>query len=94
MSYQTFTSQSGGAQPNFNPPDNNTVRSTGTVENIDYDWGNGQVLDSGLSNDVIVKFTGTYTHPGSVGVSSTIRFAARVDDGIKMYIGDTLVLDD
>ena len=94
LSYQTFTSQSGGAQPNFNPPDNNTVRSTGTAENIDYDWGNGQVLDSGLSNDVIVKFTGTYTHPGSVGVSSTIRFAARVDDGIKMYIGDTLVLDD
>ena len=94
LSYQTFTSQSGGAQPNFNPPDDNTVRSTGTVENIDYDWGNGQVLDSGLSNDVIVKFTGTYTHPGSVGVSSTIRFAARVDDGIKMYIGDTLVLDD
>ena len=94
LSYQTFTSQSGGAQPNFNPPDDNTVRSTGTVENIDYDWGNGQVLDSGLSNDVIVKFTGTYTHPGSGGVSSTIRFAARVDDGIKMYIGDTLVLDD
>ena len=45
LSYQTFTSQSGGAQPNFNPPDNNTVRSTGTLENIDYDWGNGQVLD-------------------------------------------------
>ena len=94
LSYQTFSSQTGGAQPNFNPPDNNTVRSTGTVENIDYNWSNGQVLDSGLSNDVIVKFTGSYTHPGSAGVSSTIRFAARVDDGIKMYIGDTLVLDD
>ena len=94
LSYQTFISQSGGAQPNFNPPDNNTVQSTGTVENIDYDWSTGQVLDSGLSDDVIVKFTGTYTHPGSAGVSSTIRFAARVDDGIKMYIGDTLVLDD
>ena len=43
---------------------------------------------------MIVKFTGSYTHPGSTGVSSTIRFAARVDDGIKMYIEDTLVLDD
>ena len=94
LAYESFISASGGGSPNFNPPDNTSVQSSGTASNLNYDWGNGQVLDSGRSDDVIVKFTGTYAHPGDSGVSSSIRFAARVDDGIKVIIDGTTVLDD
>jgi hypothetical protein len=92
LSYQSFISASGGGSPNFDPPDNTSVQSSGTVSNLDYDWGNGVVLDSGRSQDVIVKFTGTYTHPGEAGVTSNINFAARVDDGIFMFIDGNPVL--
>jgi len=94
LSYQTFRSLSGGAQPNFDPPDDATVLSSGSVSNLNYDWGTGVVLDSGRNEDVIVKFTGTYTHPGDAGVTSNINFAARVDDGIFMFIDGNPVLSD
>jgi hypothetical protein len=63
---------------------------TETVPNIDYDWGGGQILNSGLYEDVIVQFSGTINIPST----GTYGFYAPGDDGIKLIIDDNTIIND
>ena len=68
------------------------VLSTGTVSNINFNWGGGQVLNSGRSDGVSVKFTGFLTVPGTG--SQTITFYNSSDDGFILKLNDVTVLSD
>lgn len=60
------------------------------VPNIDFNWGGGQVLNSGRSEDVIVKFTGNFT-PIATG---TTYITAPADDGVRLYLNGQLYIND
>jgi hypothetical protein len=55
-----------------------------------YNWGSGQVLDSGLYEDVILRFTGYLTS----SIAGTATFYASADDGTRLYLDGNLVIDD
>ena len=71
-------------------PEEDRLVSTQTVSNINFDWGGGQILDSGLYEDVIVKFTGYINIPST----GTYALYAPGDDGIKVLIDGETVIDD
>lgn len=60
------------------------------VPNVDFDWGGGQILDSGRYEDVIVKLTGNFT-PISTG---TTYITAPADDGVRLYLDGQLYIND
>jgi hypothetical protein len=60
------------------------------VPNVDFDWGGGQVLNSGRSEDVIVKLTGNFT-PITTG---TTYITAPADDGVRLYLDGQLYIND
>jgi hypothetical protein len=64
--------------------------SSQNVSQINFNWGEGLVLNSGRAEDVIVKFQGSIMPP----VSAYYRFYAPADDGVRMYIGNTFLIDD
>ena len=68
-----------------------TATSSGT---INYDWGGGQVLNSGRSDYVSVKATGYITIPGTVGQTVTVYFASSADDGSQIIVDGTTVQND
>lgn len=68
------------------------VLSTGTVESINFNWGGGQVLNSGKSDGVVVKFTGYITIPGSG--SQNITFYNVSDDGFILKIAGVTIIND
>lgn len=68
------------------------VLSTGTVESINFNWGGGQVLNSGRSDGVVVKFTGYITIPGSG--SQNITFYNVSDDGFILKIAGVTIIND
>jgi len=68
-----------------------TVLSTGTVANINYNWGGGYVLDSGRHEQVIVNFYGYITIPGSG--SQTIYFYSASDDGFYLRVNNSTVIN-
>ena len=92
--YDTY--QGTGATPSF--PGNggsltySTKLSSGTVSGIDFNWGSGNVLDSGRNERVIVHFYGYITVPGSG--SQDIQFYLYADDGMYMKLDDTVVIND
>ena len=67
------------------------VLSSGTVESINFNWGGGQVLDSGRSDGVVVKFTGYITIPGSG--SQNITFYNVSDDGFILKISGVTIIN-
>ena len=60
------------------------------VDNVDFNWGGGQILNSGLSEDVIVKLSGNFT-PNTTG---TTYITAPADDGVKLYLDGELYIND
>jgi hypothetical protein len=94
LTYKTYAGT--GARPSF--PGNGgslyygTVLSTGTVSSLDYNWGSGVVLDSGLNQRVIVHFYGYITIPDTG--SQDIQFYLYADDGVYMKIDNTVVIND
>jgi len=60
------------------------------VPNVDFNWGSGQVLNSGRSEDVIVKLTGNFT-PIKTG---TTYITAPADDGVRLYLDGQLYIND
>jgi hypothetical protein len=60
------------------------------VDNVDFNWGGGQVLNSGLTEDVIVKLIGNFT-PISTG---TTYITAPADDGVKLYLDGVEYIND
>ena len=71
-------------------PTENRLVSTEVVPNINFQWGSGMVLNSGLYEDVIVNFSGTIYAPQT----GTYSFYAPADDGTKLIIDGSLVIDD
>ncbi len=64
--------------------------STTTVPYIYFYWGTGQILNSGRSEDVIVKFTGQINAPEN---ATSLRYAVYSDDGSRLYIDGQNVID-
>src|SRR5210317_1628522 len=80
---------------NSSPNGLGSVLSTGTISTISgFDWGSGQVLDSGRTDQVAVKVTGYITWPGISGQQTTVDFGIRADDGFLMNIDGTNVVQD
>jgi hypothetical protein len=71
-------------------PTENRLVSTQMVDNVDFDWGGGYVLNSGLHEDVIVNFSGTIYAP----TTGVYTFYSPADDGTKLIINGNLVIDD
>jgi hypothetical protein len=92
--YDTY--QGTGATPSF--PGNGgsltypTKLSSGTVSQLNYNWGSGYVLDSGRNERVIVHFYGYITIPGTG--DQDIQFYLYADDGVYMKLDDTVVIND
>ena len=90
--YNTY--QGTGAYPSF--PGNggsltySTPRSSGTVTRIYHNWGSGAVLNSGLSERVIVNYYGYITIP----TAGTYTFYNASDDGFYMKIDGAVVIND
>ena len=87
LSYTTY--QSFGGSPDL-PTEESQVISSGIVQSIDFDWGGGTVLDSGLWDGVIVKFEGWITPPEA----KTYYMCAYTDDGFQLYLDGQLVIPD
>ena len=83
-----------GATPSF--PGNGgsltypTVLSSGTVSSLALNWGSGYVLNSGLSERVIVHFYGKIYIPSA----GTYSFYYAGDDGVYMKIDGSVVIND
>ena len=71
-------------------PDSSTLVFTETVNNISFDWGGGNILSSGLSEHVAVKFTGNIQLP----LDTTYGFYAPGDDGIIVIIDGNTIIND
>lgn len=83
----------GGATPSMTSS-GRTILSSGTVPNLNYDWGSGIVMNSGRSDGVIVHFTGSILWPGTAGSGQkSVSFYDRSDDGFYMTINDTVVIN-
>ncbi len=71
-------------------PTENRLVSTETVPNIDFQWGGGYVLNSGLHEDVVVQFTGKIF----AATEGVYGFYSPADDGTKLIINGNLIIDD
>jgi hypothetical protein len=69
-------------------PSKQTFCKTITVDNIDKDWGGGDIEGCG-GDYVMIHYTGFITVP----TTDSYTFLAQVDDGWYMTIGDTVVND-
>jgi hypothetical protein len=82
------------------PTSSNTLLSSGTLSDstMNYNWGGGEVLDSGRSDYVVVHLDGYITVPipsnGSAGDSVTVTFYNQDDDGSILKIDGTTVIND
>lgn len=72
------------------PTANETPVSTENVPNIDYQWGGGEILNSGLYEDVLVAFEGNIMVP----TDGWYTFYAPGDDGVKLTIAGMDLIDD
>jgi hypothetical protein len=63
---------------------------TTTVPDINFQWGGGNVLGSGRSEDVIVRFTGNISFP----TSGNYQFYSPADDGTILLIDGVQVTND
>lgn len=85
LRYQTYSGT--GARPCKGCT---TPLSSGTVPNINYNWGGGAVLDTGRSELVVVKFWGYLTVPGTG--PKTVTFFGYHDDGLTVSLdGNTVI---
>jgi hypothetical protein len=92
INYQTYAA--GGATPTYTQDENGnitnrTLLSSGTVSTVNYSWGSGQVLNSGRSDGVIVRFYGYI----NIATSGTYSFGGNADDGIRIKVNNTSVVD-
>ena len=69
---------------------NQTPVETLTLPYISANWGSGQILNSGLSDHVIVEYQGTITVPNN---ATSVKYAVYSDDGSKLYIDGNLVIN-
>lgn len=72
------------------PTANETPLSVQNVQNIDFQWGGGLVLNSGKAEDVLVAFEGNIMVPSD----GWYTFYAPGDDGIKLTIAGMSLIND
>ena len=72
------------------PTVNETPLNTQNVPNINFQWGGGQVLNSGKSEDVLVAFEGNIMVP----TDGWYSFYAPGDDGVKLTIAGMNLIND
>jgi hypothetical protein len=72
------------------PTQNEVPIHTETVQEINFNWGSGQVLNSGRSEDVIVRFTGNIMVPQD----GYYQFYSPADDGTKLNIAGMDLTED
>jgi hypothetical protein len=72
------------------PTANETPLNTQNVPNINFQWGGGQVLNSGKSEDVLVAFEGNIMVP----TDGWYSFYAPGDDGVKLTIAGMNLIND
>jgi len=87
LTYQTYRGT--GATPNYTTLYYPTVLSTGTSSTIDFNWGGSNVLNSGRSEQVIVKWTGYINVPES----GTYTFGGYADDGVIIKVNNNTVVN-
>jgi len=68
-----------------------SVLSSGTVTAINHNWGSGSVLNSGRSEQVLVKYWGYIYVPGSG--TQTLTFYNSSDDGFYLRVNDQTVIN-
>ena len=71
------------------PPDRPIILNT-TVSQINFQWGSGGILGTQYSEDVIVKFEGYISSP----ITQNINFYAPADDGVKLIIDGSEIIND
>jgi hypothetical protein len=62
-------------------------------ESIDFDWGSGSPMPAVPSDRFSVRWVGWFTAPHSTGTRE-YRFTATTDDGVRLYLGNELIIDD
>lgn len=72
------------------PFQNEVPISTTTVQTINFNWGSGNILNSGRSEDVIVRFTGNLLVPED----NWYQFYSPADDGTQLNIAGMGVIND
>lgn len=86
LTYKTYASS--GGSPQFPTAQSQSI-TEGTSTSIDYNWGGGQVLDSGRSNGVIIEFVGMIRPPEN----AEYEMCAYSDDGFRLYLDDVIAID-
>jgi hypothetical protein len=87
-----FTTYIGtGATPNYTSLAYPTAISSGTISQINYNWGSGVVLNSGRADQVMVHVTGFIVAPGTG--NQNITFYDSSDDGFRLKINNTVVIN-
>jgi hypothetical protein len=89
LTADSFNRQNYGSRPPL-PTSNETPIATLNVPNINYQWSGGQVLNSGKSDRVLVRFTGNISFPDT----QDVRFYAPGDDGVQLYIDGNPIIND
>lgn len=87
LSYETYASQ--GSSPALPDPTQQPL-SSGIVSAISFDWGGGEVLDSGRYDQVLVRFDGWLSPP----TTDTFYLCGLVDDGFQLFLDGLLVIND
>ena len=87
LTYQTYRGT--GPTPNYTTLYYPTVLSTGTSSTINFDWGGSNVLNSGRSEQVIVKWTGYINVPES----GSYTFGGYADDGVIIKVNNNTVVN-
>jgi hypothetical protein len=72
------------------PSANEVPYATMTVSDINFQWGSGPILGTGLSEDVIVRFTGNLLFPQD----GMYKFYTPADDGTKLNIAGMDLIND
>ncbi|MDA8543593.1 cadherin domain-containing protein [Gammaproteobacteria bacterium] len=71
-----------------------SLRTTGNIANVNYDWGNGSVLGS-ISEKVLLKITGKFVVPTTLvsnGEEQIVYFRIVSDDGVAFEIDNTQII--
>jgi hypothetical protein len=67
-----------------------TGRKGSPIGNLNHRFGKGKVFDSGRSQGVGVQIAGFIR----MSTPGTYEFKARSNDGIRVFLGDTMIIDD
>ena len=73
-----------------------TLRKSGNLSNINYDWGTGSILGS-ISDKVLLNISGKFVIPTSLvsaGEEQIVYFRTRSDDGVALELSNSSIITD